>query len=137
MAANTRMATAVQILCVIAYTGPAGTNSEVIAKSLRTNPVVVRRLLKSMEHGGLVEIRPGKDGGVQLAREPGAISLDQIYKAVESDSGVFALRPKGNPNCPVDRRMKALLTPILVATNDAVERTLSQTTLDNLMASIR
>src|SRR5271156_6264230 len=101
MAANTRMATAVQILCVIAYKGAAGTNSEIVAKSLRTNPVVVRRLLKSMEQQGLVEIRPGKDGGVQLARAPDRITLDEIHKAIESETAVFAMRPRGNPNCPV------------------------------------
>ncbi len=54
------MASAVQILCVIAYLRPGGTNSEVIARSLKTNPVVVRRLLKDMEHAGLVEIRPAR-----------------------------------------------------------------------------
>ncbi len=136
MAANTRMATAVQILCVIAYTGPAGTNSEVIANSLRTNPVVVRRLLKDMEHAGLVEISPGKDGGVQLALEPAKITLDQIYKAVGTETGVFALRPRGNPRCPVDSRMKGLLSPIFSATDTAVEDTLRKTTLSKLVEAI-
>ena len=136
MAANTRMATAVQILCVIAYKGPCGTNSEVISRSLRTNPVVVRRLLKCMEQQGLVEIRPGKDGGVQLRREPDQITLDQIYKAVEAEAGVFALRPRGNPKCPVDSRMKDLLGPIFGATDIAVETTLNQTTLGSLVNAI-
>jgi Rrf2 family protein len=136
MAANTRMASAVQILCVIAYKRPAGTNSEVIAKSLRTNPVVVRRLLKDMERSGLVEIRPGKDGGVQLALEPEEITLDQIYKAIEAQTGVFALRPRGNPKCPVASRMKGLLAPIFGATNQAVEDALQETTLSRLIAAI-
>jgi Rrf2 family protein len=136
MAANSRMASAVQILCVMAYIGRDGTNSEIIAKSLRTNPVVVRRLLKCMERDGLVEIRPGKDGGVQLKREPNEITLDQIYQAVERETGVFALRQGGNPHCPVNSRMKDLLTPIFDATNNAVERTLSQTTLGSLVGAI-
>jgi Rrf2 family protein len=136
MAANTRMATAIQILCVIAHKGPDGTNSEIVAKSLRTNPVVVRRLLKCMQQQGLVEIRPGKDGGVQLGRPPSQITLDQIYKAVETETGVFALRPRGNPNCPVDSRMKDLLTPIFGATDTAVEKTLKQTTLGSLVETI-
>jgi DNA-binding IscR family transcriptional regulator len=136
MAANTRMATAIQILCVIAYKGPAGTTSEVVAGSLRTNPVVVRRLLKSMQVGGLVEIRPGKDGGVQLARPPEQITLDQIHDAVETAAGVFALRPRGNPKCPVDSRMKSLLTPILHATDTAVTDTLRPITLASLVDQI-
>jgi Rrf2 family protein len=136
MAANSRMASAVQILCVMAYTGPGSTNSEVIARSLLTNPVVVRRLLKDMEHAGLVEIRPGKDGGVQFKRQPDEITLDEIYRAVESDTNVFALRQGGNPRCPVNARMKDLLGPIFAATNDAVEATLKRTTLGSLTRAI-
>lgn len=136
MAANTRMATAVQILCVVAYKGPDGTNSEIVAKSLRTNPVVVRRLLKRLERQGLVEIRPGKDGGVQLARAPSQITLDEIYRAVEAEAAVFALRPRGNPNCPVDARMPDLLAPIFGATDEAVGTTLRRTTLSSLVNAI-
>ncbi len=136
MAANTRMATAVQILCVIAYKAPNATTSEVIAGSLRTNPVVVRRLLKCMERTGLVVIRPGKDGGVQLGRPPSTIMLDEIYQAVEAETAVFALRPGGNPRCPVASRMKGLLAPIFQATDTAVRNTLQQTTLGSLMTTI-
>ena len=136
MAANSRMASAVQILCVMAYKGPAPTNSEVIARSLRTNPVVVRRLVKDMERAGLVLVRPGKDGGVQLARAPGRITLDEIYKAVEGEGGVFALRAGGNPNCPVNVRMEDLLTPVFGAADMAVERTLRRTTLGSLVRAI-
>lgn len=136
MAANTRLATAVEILCVVAYKGAGGTTSEIVANSLRSNSVVVLRLLKNLERQGLVEMRPGKDGGVRLAREPSQITLDQIYKAVESETTVFALRPAGNPNCPVDSKMKALLTPVFEATSNAVEKTLGQTTLGSLLEEI-
>jgi Rrf2 family protein len=136
MAANTRMATAVQILCVIAYKGPDATTSEVVAKSLRTNPVVVRRLIKSMQRHGLVRVRPGKDGGVELGIEPAAITLDRVYAAVEADTAVFALRPGGNPLCPVDVRMPGLLGPIFADTDAAVRKTLNQTTLASLVRAI-
>ena len=130
------MATAVQILCVIAYLGPDGTTSEVVARSLRTNPVVVRRLLKCLEQQGLVDLRQGKDGGVQLRRDPSEITLDEIYRAVEDDMAVFALRPDGNPRCPVALRMKDLLTPIFSATDSAVEATLGRITLSTLLRDI-
>jgi DNA-binding IscR family transcriptional regulator len=136
MAANTRMATAIQMLCVLAYKGPDGTTSEVLAKSLRTNPVVVRRLLKCLQHHDLVDLRPGKDGGVLLRHSPADITLDQIYQAVESETAVFALRPHPNLHCPVGSRMKRLLTPIFSATDGAVEATLRQTTLGSLIDAI-
>jgi Rrf2 family protein len=136
MVANTRMAAAVQILCVIAYKGPDTTTSEVVSRSLRTHPVVVRRLLKRMQQHGLVSVRPGKDGGVQLARAPAQITLDQVYRAIEDEMSVFALRPQGNPNCPVDKRMPALLGPVFAATDSAVIATLRETSLASVIDAI-
>lgn len=136
MAANTKIATAVQILCVIAYRGNRDTTAEHIAQSLATNPVLVRRVLKRMEHHHLVAIRQGKAGGVRLARAAANISLAQIYAAVEGNTSVFALRPPGNPACPVDRRMGDLLTPVFGAANAAVDDTLGKTTLATLVEQI-
>jgi Rrf2 family protein len=136
MAANSRMAGAIHILCYMAYVGRDWSTSEAIASSVRTNPVVVRRLLKSLEHEGLVEIRPGKDGGVRLALPAEQITLDRIYRATEGDAGLFALRPGGNPNCRVSANMKFLLRPVFDAANAAVEHSLNGTSLAGLVKAI-
>src|SRR5258708_12404552 len=106
MAANSRMASAVQVLCFLARAGKDGTNSERIAESLRTNPVVVRRLLKHLEQNGMVEVRQGKDGGVRLQRSPKEITLDQVYDAVEGSRETSPLLPLRTPNGPVNRTIK-------------------------------
>ena len=136
MAANSLLAGAVQILCVIAYKGEEGANAEMIARSLKTNPVVVRRILKSLENEGLVEVRQGRYGGVGLKRKAADITLEDIYKAVEGADGLFALRRNGNPRCPVNNSMKSLLTPVFAATSEAVEKTLKHTTLEHLVEKI-
>ena len=41
---------------------------------------------------GLVALRQGHHGGVGLRRPASGITLGPIYKAVESESGVFAMR---------------------------------------------
>ena len=125
-----------QILCVMAYIGPDGMTSEVIARSLRTNPVVVRRLLKQLEREQLVRLRPGKDGGVQLARVPEDITLDEVCQAIEGKNGVFALRQGGSANCMVNRSMPALLGPIFAAADRAVAGVLAQTTIATLTKQI-
>ena len=123
MAANSRMASAVQILCVMAYKGPAPTNSEVIARSLRTNPVVVL-------------------GAISLAIWTITLTVAVKYALLvlraqnDGEGGVFALRAGGNPNCPVNVRMEDLLTPVFGAADMAVERTLRRTTLGSLMRAI-
>ncbi len=136
MAANTKMATAVQILCVIAYRMQQGTTAEQIAQSLDTNPVVVRRILKGLERHGLVNLRPGKTGGVRLAVEPAFITLEQIYYSVNHDEQIFALRSKGNPQCPVDNCIDGLLQPVFNSVLDAVGAKLRETTLATLVENI-
>src|SRR5215813_8412948 len=89
MTTNSRLASAVHIMSFVAHAGDEGTTSEAIAKSLKTNPVVVRKLLKLLEGEGLVALRQGRYGGVGLQRPASSITLGQIYRAVESESGVF------------------------------------------------
>ncbi len=87
MTMNTKMASAIQILCFIAYVDDESKHSAAIAKSLKTNPVVVRKLLKLMEQHGLVCLRQGRNGGVELAHAVEDITLAQIYQAMESSRG--------------------------------------------------
>jgi DNA-binding IscR family transcriptional regulator len=136
MAANSLLAGAVQILSVIAWRGREGANSELLAKSLHTNPVVVRRILKALENHGLVKVRPGRHGGVELLRAPAEITLEDIYKAVEPGGALFALRERGNPRCPVNNAMTRALPPLFGAANAAVDNALRRTKLSALVETI-
>ena len=137
MAVNSRMASAVHIMSFVAYAGDEGTTSEAIAKSLHTNPVVVRKILKLLEREGLVALRQGRQGGVGLRHPASRITLGQIYKAVESESGVFAMRSQVHERCVVAGAMKRRLGPIFNAANDAVEQAFSKTSLAELVRGIR
>jgi Rrf2 family protein len=137
MTANSRMASAVHIMSFVAYAGDEGTTSEAIAKSLQTNPVVVRKILKLLEQEGLVALRQGRQGGVGLRRPASRITLGQIYKAVESETGVFAMRSQVHEGCVVACAMKRRLGPIFNAANDAVEQALSKTSLAELVRGVR
>jgi DNA-binding IscR family transcriptional regulator len=120
----------------VAYAGEEGTRSEAIAKSLQTNPVVVRKFLKLLEGEGLVDLRQGRNGGVSLRCPASRITLGQIYKAVESDAGVFAMRGRVHEGCAVASAMKRNLGPIFSAANDAVEQALNETTLEELVRGV-
>ena len=137
MTANSRMASAVHIMSFVAYAGDEGTTSEAIAKSLQTNPVVVRKILKLLEREGLVALRQGRQGGVGLRGPASRITLGQIYKAVESESGVFAMRSQVHDGCVVACAMKRRLGPIFDAASDAVEQALGKTSLAELVRGVR
>ncbi len=135
MAANSLLAGAAQILCFIAYRGAKGATSTNIARSLKTNPVFVRRILKDLERHGLVEIRSGRHGGVALLRGPDDITLRDIHLAV-GGGGLFALRAHGNPRCVVNEALKGLLPPVFAAASEAVEQSLGRTKLSALLDKI-
>jgi Rrf2 family protein len=136
MTTNSRLASAVHIMSFIAHAGDAGTTSEIIARSLQTNPVVVRKILKLLERAGLVALRQGRHGGVTLRRPASRTTLGQIYKAVESESGVFAMRGRVHEGCVVASAMKRRLGPIFNAANDAVEQALSKTSVAELVRGV-
>ena len=136
MAANSRLASAIHIMSFVAHAGDEGTTSEAIAKSLQTNPVVVRKILKLLEQEGLVALRQGRHGGVGLQHPASRITLGQIYKAVENETGVFALRSQVHERCVVACAMKRRLRPIFGAANDAIQETLSKTSLAELVRGV-
>ncbi len=135
MAANSLFAGAVQIACFLAYKRGEHATAEGAARSLNTNPVVARRLLKAMERAGLVSIRQGRNGGVALDRRPEDISLADIHSAVQ-DEGLFSLRERGNPCCPVNRAMPELLEPVFKDADAAVTNSLARTRLSSLLEKI-
>jgi Rrf2 family protein len=120
----------------VAYAGNEGTTSKAIAKSLQTNPVVVRKILKLLEREGLVSIRQGRHGGVGLRHLASDITLGQIYKAIESENGVFAMRSRVREGCVVARSMKRRLGPIFNAADDAIEQALSKTSLAEVVRGV-
>ncbi len=130
------MASAAHIMSFVAYAGDEGTTSEAIATSLQTNPVMVRKILKLLERQGLVVLRPGRRGGVTLRHPASGITLGQIYKAVENESGVLAMRSRVHKGCAVACAMKRRLGPIFSAANDAVEQALNKTSLAELVRGI-
>src|SRR5260370_7868527 len=79
MATNSRLASALHIMSFVAYAGDAGTTSEAIAKSLKTNPVVVRKILRLLDREGLVALRQVRHRGVGLPLRPSPIPPRHIH----------------------------------------------------------
>ena len=137
MSANSRMTVAVHILSYLVFASRKRTHpvtSEEIAKSVRTNPVVIRRLLGRLRSGGLVHSRRGANAGWRLARAPNAISLLDIYNAV-GDDPVFGLHPSPpNPRCPIGRGLPSTLRKVYGTLEDELRRQLARTSVDEVLA---
>lgn len=66
---DTRLAVAIHILALLSFAGSEYRSSDLLARSVNTNPVVVRRLTGRLKKAGIVDVRRGQ-GGTALARPP-------------------------------------------------------------------
>ena len=133
---NTRFAVATHILTFIQTQDGAPTTSELIASSVNTNPTLIRRLLSQLARAGLTTSQMGNGGGALLARAPQEITLLDVYRAIDDESGVFALHEQPNPQCPVGRNINSVLKGRIAAAEQALQSQLAQTTIADIAQDI-
>jgi Rrf2 family protein len=112
------------------------TSSESIARSVDTNPVVVRRLIGRLSKAGLVLVRKGQGGGAMLARPANLITLGEIYRAVEPGP-LFSMPEKSEHSCPIGRYVRPVLRGIFCRAEDRVAADLDRTTLAEVMQAVQ
>jgi Rrf2 family protein len=134
---SSRFAVAVHALSVLALAPDEAATSEYVAGSVKTNPVVVRRLLGRLRRAGLVRIQPGPRGGARLARPASHISLDEVYRAVEEGQLLALHRRPPNPRCPVGRNIGGVLGCVFGEAESALLGVLKKRTLEDVMREVR
>ena len=78
------VATHILVLLAAASGAPAEAATSVwLAARVHTNPVVVRRICGHLTRAGLLRVRRGA-GGAELARPPGAITLEDVWLALHA-----------------------------------------------------
>jgi DNA-binding IscR family transcriptional regulator len=128
---------AVHVLAVLAYKEGDRVTSALLAASVNTNPVIVRRLLLALQRAKLVETGKGAGSGSRLSRSPGRINLAQIYRAVE-DCEPFATPPrKPNTACPVGHCIRRTMDKVFASAESALEQDLEKTTLAGVIAAVQ
>ena len=134
MLSNSHFAMAVHLLCALAWNEGRVIGSENLARSVGTNPSFLRGLIGNLRDAGLVETRPGKGGGSNLARSAGAITLHDVYLATESTPALKAHVPDCESPCPVARNMERLLNKVNERLEDTLTAELKRTTVADLVA---
>jgi Rrf2 family protein len=136
MAPNSRFAVAVHVMTALAYNRGDWVSSPALAASVRTNPVVIRRLLIKLRHSGLIRAHTGKAGGVQLARRAESITLLDVFRAVEGGSPFVLPDKPENKACEVSCAMKSLLSTVLAETDRAISKSLEKVRLSDLAREV-
>ncbi len=135
---DTRLAVAVHILAVLSFAGREYRSSDLLARSVNTNAVVVRRLTGRLKKAGLVAIRRGV-GGATLNRKPEEITLLDVYKAVIPNPKATPFYLHQNPccDCYVGRNIHNALKAPFAEVNQAMQESLAKTTIAEIAESIR
>jgi len=95
------------LLHMLGAGGPV--TSEQLAQAMTTNPVVVRRVMAGLREQGFVRSEKGHGGGWTLARDPSAITLADIYRAVGAPTIIAMSHRSENPGCLVEQAVNDAL----------------------------
>ena len=134
---NSRFALAVHLLALLAIENKdEPTTSDYLARSARTNPVVIRRILGTLRRAGLVTAQPGAGGGTSLACRPEDITLLDVYRAI-GEGELFSLGSREpNPYCICGRNLQPILTDVFCKAEQAVEDTLAGITVSQIASEV-
>ena len=128
---------AVHVLTVLAYKEGDRITSSYLADSVNTNPVIIRRLLSTLQKAKLVDTRKGAGSGSRLERAPSRISLAEVYKAVEEEDPFTMPRQKPNEQCPVGQCIQDELEKVFASAESAMIQQLGRTTVADIIDSLR
>lgn len=139
MRINTRFPVSVHMMVLISFIQEMGktATSEILAKSVGTNPVVIRQMMSMLRRAGLIETRSGVSG-ISLSKDGGEITLLDIYKAVQQDAEVplFDFHTNPNPNCFVGGNIKEAMEKPLAEAQRAMEQSLAGYSLNDIACYI-
>lgn len=135
MNVNQQFSVSIHALTLLAAS-TAPLTSEMIAGSVDTNPVVIRRAMAGLRERGLVESKPGVHGGWRLKRRPGDISLRDIYLSLQ-DENVFFMHEHPNPDCPIGGNIQPVLRKVFDDAQDAAASLLGRVTIADVLADVR
>jgi Rrf2 family protein len=139
MAANSRLTVAAHALTWIGLYQRRGNEvatSEQIATSVNTNPVVIRRLLAELRKAGLADSRRGAGAGWTLSRNLAAITLLDVYEAIEPGP-VLGLHPSTpDPECVVGHGIGPAMASVYDGVEAALRNELAKTTLEDVLRDV-
>ncbi|MGM0215843.1 Rrf2 family transcriptional regulator [Enterococcus sp. AZ109] len=110
-------------------------SSEMIARSIETNPANVRKIMSSLRKAGLILTKTGK-AQPTLAKPPEEITLLDIYRSIDGETNLIQVDPKTNPACVVGANIQDVLTETYSQLQATVEAEMKKITLDSLLQKL-
>ena len=137
---DVRFSSALKVMLLLGHAEEKGSpilNSTQLARSLDTNPSLVRKLMVPLVQDGLVTSIRGRSGGVRLGRSADQITLGEIYRSSIGDKPLWAPRPEGPRECLVTNHSAEYFARLTDETEAAALDALAGRTLADSLDELR
>jgi len=132
---DTRLSDVLHVLLHMAQVDTPLT-SEVLARSMGTNPAVFRRTMAGLREAGLVRSERGHGGGWQLALPLQQITLLDVYEALGRPT-LFAIGSRSeHGECRVEKKVNAVMAETMAQATALFEGSFAALTLDQIIPAI-
>lgn len=111
--------------------------SEVMAKAMDTNPVVIRRIMGGLRDEGYVRSEKGHGGGWSLACDLSKVTLRDIYDALGQPSLLAIGNRTESPGCLVEEAVNEALRKSFDDAEALLLARFGEVTLAALAANVR
>jgi DNA-binding IscR family transcriptional regulator len=118
-----------------AFSREQAVSSSVLAASIPTNPVVIRRMTTQLAKAGLLATCSGVAGGAWLLRKPETIKLDEVLRAVNGCAHLGSA-PVGAKGCPVSQAIPRAVNDAMNLATAAASESLSHVTVADLLKHV-
>lgn len=128
---DTRLSDVLHVLLHMAQVDEPLT-SEVLARSMGTNPAVFRRTMAGLREAGLVRSEKGHGGGWRVALPLGQITLLAVYQALGCPN-LFSIGNRSrHPDCLVEKNVNAVMEDTMGAATVLFTERFGEITLDQI-----
>ena len=137
---DVRFSSALKAMLLLGHAEEEGSpvlTSTQLARSLNTNPSLVRKLMVPLVRDALVASVKGRGGGVRLGRPADQITLGEIYRSSIGDKPLWAPRPEGPRECLVTNHSAEYFARLTDETEAAVLCALAGRTLADSLDELR
>jgi DNA-binding IscR family transcriptional regulator len=136
MRRDSRLSGVLHVLLHMAqHPGPA--TSEVLARAMETNPVVLRRILAGLRDHGYVASEKGHGGGWTLACDLAKVTLRDVYDALGCPPLLAIGYRTESPGCLVEQAVNTALGKTFRDAEELLLARLGEVTLAQLGANVR
>lgn len=135
MRLSTKFSDTIHLLAFIQVYSDIKLTSSVIAASIQTSPVVVRRLIGDLKKAGFVDNDPQTHNPI-IAINPKNITLLDIYLITEGHTPLFVVDKETNPLCRVGGNIQSVLTNIYSEAEEAALTVLNGKTMQDVIDSL-